>query len=121
MSCACETPKHCVCETPKHSGLYSTKECPVIGCSEGRTTRAKITFASGQKKVVTACERHLSLLVARAVMRVVVTRGRDAVMEHIDGYVEDKESKEWKDGYDDAQRYAEADIFHMTGQSRCCR
>ena len=67
-----------------HSGRVNFRDCPVLACSGGRDVRAQVDFPSGQRRVVTGCERHISLLVARAVMRVVSPRGRGAIVAHVD-------------------------------------
>ena len=67
-----------------HSGRVNFRDCPVLACSGRRDVRAQVDFPSGQRRVVTGCEQHISLLVARAVMRVVAPRGREAVVAHID-------------------------------------
>lgn len=69
----------------QHSGPYRSDECPTIGCDDERLVRAELRFADGRRRVVSACERHVAWYVARAVMRMVAQRGREAVLRHVDG------------------------------------
>ena len=68
-----------------HSGRYSFTRCPVLGCPRGRTTRCAITMPTGQHAVVTACEKHVHLLVRQAVVRAIwVREGDEGVARHVD-------------------------------------
>jgi hypothetical protein len=59
----------------EHSGRYNLRDCPCLGCSGRRDTRCQIDFADGQRQVVTACERHITLYAARGVARAREMRG----------------------------------------------
>ena len=68
-----------------HSGNVRSDECPVIGCSDGRTVIAALTFSSSVKRTVSACECHIDMLVARAVTRVTKMQGgQEAVLDLVD-------------------------------------
>ena len=66
------TPKLGVLE---HSGRYSFEECPTFGCTRGREVRVQLDFPSGQRRVATACEKHIAWYAAREVARVRALRG----------------------------------------------
>jgi len=75
----------------EHSGRYSFGECPTLGCKRGREVRAQLDFPSGQRRVVTACEKHLTFYVARAITRIVAQRGGGAaVRAHVDQDLHDR-------------------------------
>lgn len=68
-----------------HSGYVRSDECPVIGCTSPREVRAQLDWPN-QRRVVTACERHLAYLVARSITRVVKQNGgQEAVEAYVDG------------------------------------
>ncbi len=83
---------------PSHSSHIRSTECPVLACPRGRDVRIQIDFPSGQRRVVTGCEKHVALLASRAVMRVVKLRGGDAGLKaHVDGvgYTDTYRATEW--------------------------
>ena len=79
-----------------HSGHSDSTECPVLACPRGRDVRIQIDFPSGQRRVVTGCEKHVALLASRAVMRVIKLRGGgEALKAHVDGYTDTWRATEW--------------------------
>ena len=96
---------------PTHSGHVRSDECPVIGCAKVRTARAQLDVGC-RRRVVTGCEAHIGVLVSRAMMRLVSSRGHEAVVGHIDGgYTDTHRAVQWY-GTDEAQ-----DKAHR----RCCK
>lgn len=59
----------CGADILEHSGRVNSRDCPVIACNGKRDTRIQIDFPDGRRRVVTGCERHISILAARAVAR----------------------------------------------------